>query len=244
MQFVGLLRVAGLDPVGGDGLHDHEADVVGDDVVQFPGDARAFLHDGGTGFGELFTLQRLGALQRLILHGGPGSYQPAEGPGRGRQHRLGRARGKPVTRGRQHGFRHGQCRNVEERHKSGGAALGPHGGQEQGSRGAQVGGADRGPLRPHEVRDVTQRLEDAAGDRDNHEARQREPVMNGNGRTADQDERDPPAARRVVQGLARRDQGGQGQAPARQENAQGQVGQGRGQTAARPRVQCAHDGPR
>jgi hypothetical protein len=41
--------VGGRDPLPGAGLHDHNAEAVGDDVVQFPGDPRPLVADGFAG---------------------------------------------------------------------------------------------------------------------------------------------------------------------------------------------------
>lgn len=76
MQFVGLGAVAVLDPVGGDGLHHHETDVVGDDVVQLAGDPGPFLHHGGARVGDLFAFDRRGSFQRLVPDGGARPGEP------------------------------------------------------------------------------------------------------------------------------------------------------------------------
>ena len=57
----GGVEVVAGDGLGGAGLDGHHRDLVGDDVVEFAGDAGAFVGDGLAGSGLLFGLEAFGA---------------------------------------------------------------------------------------------------------------------------------------------------------------------------------------
>src|SRR4051794_40550276 len=68
----GLARVAVEDDAGRAGLHAHDADVVGHDVVQLPGDPDAFGEDGAAGVLVAFAAELDGALlEQCLLTGLP-----------------------------------------------------------------------------------------------------------------------------------------------------------------------------
>ena len=58
----GTLRIVGNNGLGGTGLHRHQADLMGDNVVQLAGDTSAFLGYRATGFGGLFSFELRSAL--------------------------------------------------------------------------------------------------------------------------------------------------------------------------------------
>ena len=61
---VAVSRLGRADPPGGGDLDGHEADPVGDDVVQFPGDAHPLLGDGQLGAAVLLDLHATGPVEQ------------------------------------------------------------------------------------------------------------------------------------------------------------------------------------